>query len=274
MHVSLFKLAPTGSRKGITCDADGAFIGTIPLLKRVRENGRDVWVPRDHRSVSKELGACFGLPIDLASKAAGLAAIARALNAGDVARAQMLTLFLRFPDPAPILKAKPARAEVLKFVGQLIEGDFIKANSNRTELAKFNPNHWPAKSPEGPGRFAPKGEGAVGTPLSGEPEKTELHLPSHSSAENPTEDVRVTAGQTDSASFGTDSFGNPIGRTSECRWTLSHHFPKPATKSLLTLSSSACPAALLRILRRPPTTQPSFTKALSRHYSYLTLVTI
>jgi len=42
-----FRLSPSGSGRGISCDANGAFIGTIPPLKRSRANGKDDWEPGD-----------------------------------------------------------------------------------------------------------------------------------------------------------------------------------------------------------------------------------
>jgi hypothetical protein len=159
MFFSLFKLASFGSRDGVSCSADGAFIGSVALLKRANANGGETWAPRDTNAISRDLSRSFGLLIDLSAKAPALKAIAVALNAGDIARAQMLALFLRFPDPAPIAKTKPSISEITKFVGRLIEGGFIKGDRASDKFGKFNPNHWPAGAPEGPGRFAPKKSG-------------------------------------------------------------------------------------------------------------------
>jgi hypothetical protein len=161
MSVSWFKLARAGSRDGVSCDKDGAFIGSIALLNRATANGTETWQVRDTGAISCDLSRCFGLQIDISSKAAGLSAIARALNAGDVAKAQILALQLRFPDPASIAKAAPSRAEIIAFVRQLLESDFIKANWNPSQP------RWPKFSPDSQGgRFAPKG---IGTGPSNEP---------------------------------------------------------------------------------------------------------
>jgi hypothetical protein len=166
MSFSLFKLAPSGSRDGVSCSADGAFIGSVALLKRVNANGAESWTPRDANAISRDLSRSLGLPIDVSSKASCFKAIAVALNAGDIARAQTLTLFLRFPDAAPLTKAKPDRTELFRFVDLLIEGGFVKAVQSSGKFAKFNPNHWPAGAPDSQGgEFAPKGTGVTGPNL-------------------------------------------------------------------------------------------------------------
>jgi hypothetical protein len=73
---------------GIFCDEGGAFIGAVPMLARTHRNGKDEWRPRDCDHLSEELSAQYGLPVDMSSKGGGLAAIAKALNEGDVVRAQ------------------------------------------------------------------------------------------------------------------------------------------------------------------------------------------
>jgi hypothetical protein len=147
-----FRLSPSGH--GVSCDAGGVFVGSIPLLKRTRTNGREIWEPRDCDELSAELGSRFGLPIDASSKAQGIAAAARALNEGAVARAQLVTLHLRIPDPSPLAKAKPSRGEIIAFIRGLYEIDLLKADWDPTKHPR-----WPKLSPDSQGgRFAPKGE--------------------------------------------------------------------------------------------------------------------
>jgi hypothetical protein len=99
LQIHEFKLVPTGSGRGVACDVGGAFIGPVPLLKRVQANGKDVWQPRAGDELSEELGSHWGLPIDVSSKGKGLASVARALNDGDVPRARLVMLRLKFPAP-------------------------------------------------------------------------------------------------------------------------------------------------------------------------------
>jgi spore germination cell wall hydrolase CwlJ-like protein len=106
------------------------------------------------------------------------------------------------------MKAKPDRAEVVKFVDQLIESDLLETKSESPKLAKFNQNHRPAHAPDSRGgQFAPKGEGSDGSAADGS-QSPQLQLPVD--APTTAENVRVTAGETDSASYGTDSFGNTM----------------------------------------------------------------
>lgn len=72
-----FHLSPPGMGQGVSCDAEGAFIGAIPILNRLRRDGRDTWHPRDCEELSKQIGVHYGLPIDMSSKTDGLRAIPR-----------------------------------------------------------------------------------------------------------------------------------------------------------------------------------------------------
>lgn len=150
-----FRLSPAGEG-GVSCDKAGAFIASIPILERVRRSGRDVWQPRDCADLSERVSAQYGLPVDLSSKAGGIAAIARALNAGDVARAQIAALLLRIPDPLPLSKAASSRQDIIALVRDL----------DWSGMLKWDPDEhprWPAASAEGRGgEFAPKdGAGAA-----------------------------------------------------------------------------------------------------------------
>lgn len=82
-----FHLSSRGNG-GVFCDEGGAFVGAVPLLVRTRRDGKDEWQPRDCDDLSQEMRAQYGLPVDMSSKGGGLAAIAKALNEGDVVRAQ------------------------------------------------------------------------------------------------------------------------------------------------------------------------------------------
>ena len=128
---------------GVCCDADGAFVGAVPLLKRTN----DEWTSRDSEELSESLSEAYGLPVDVSPKTKALAAVARALNEGNVARAQMTTLFAHFPDPPRLAKRAPSRDEIIGLAQALDWAGLLKINSN----------HYPAKAPGGKGgQFAPK----------------------------------------------------------------------------------------------------------------------
>jgi hypothetical protein len=96
---------------GVFCDEGGAFVDAIPLLARTRGNGKDEWRPRDCDDLSQEMSTQYGLPIDMSSKSGGLAVIAKALNEGDVVRAQVATVLLGIPHPPSLSKGAPSRPE-------------------------------------------------------------------------------------------------------------------------------------------------------------------
>ena len=159
-----FRLSPPGGGHGVSCDADGAFVDSVPLLKRSQAGGQEFWVPRDSDELSAALGAHYGLPIDVSSKALGLNAIARALNSSDVARAQIVTLHLEFPEfPAPAQLARSASPanELEKFVRELHWSGLL----GKVWEPDDHPR-WPAGAPDSQGgRFAPRDEsdGAQGS---------------------------------------------------------------------------------------------------------------
>ena len=99
----------------------------------------------------------FSIPVDLSRKSGGLATIAHALNAGEVARAQIATLNLQIPDPPPSSTIAPARDELVKLISSLDASGLIKADWNPDEHPR-----WPAGAPDSQGgEFAPKGEGEL-----------------------------------------------------------------------------------------------------------------
>jgi hypothetical protein len=129
--------------QGVRCDTDGAFVGAVPLLDR---NG-DKWESRHGVELSKALSRVYGLPVDVTPKRGGLSVIAKALNDGDVARAQIGALFLHLPDPLPLKKGAPNQSEIIDLALAL----------DCAGILKINTRHYPAKAPGGKGgQFAPK----------------------------------------------------------------------------------------------------------------------
>ncbi len=148
-----FRLSSRG-KSGVSCSDDGAFVGAIPILARARKNGKDEWRLRDCRDLSEEMSAQYGLPVDMASKKSGLQVIAKALNDGDLARAQVATVLLGIPDPPQLSKGDSSRQRMIKLVRDL----------HWSGMLKWDPDEhprWPAGSADGKGgEFAPKGEGS------------------------------------------------------------------------------------------------------------------
>lgn len=150
-----FRLSPAGSGHGVSCDEAGAFIDSIPLLKRTRLNGETVWVARNAAEISDALSSNYGLPIDFSSRAGGLNAIARALNEGELARAQTATVLLAIPEAPVLSKSASARHGLIRFIRDLHQSNLIKADWDADEHPR-----WPAGAPDSQGgQFAPKGEG-------------------------------------------------------------------------------------------------------------------
>jgi len=176
--VRTFSLSPRGDRFGVTCDADGAFIGPVPLLERgVDRFGRAAWRPRRIDPLNLDLSFCYGLPVDIAAKAGGLAAVANALNDGALLRAQIATLHLALPDLPRIddgtrrHERRVALAKALRWSG------LLKADPD-------DPEHpgWPAGTPDGRGgKFRPKDDNGGGL---GEPPKIPDKGPATEKAKN------------------------------------------------------------------------------------------
>jgi hypothetical protein len=91
--------------EAVRCGPGGLFVGSVPLLRRRRNlYGREGWSVRSEEELNKELAARYGLPIEVAAKAGGLASVARALDRGDLALAGIAAAPLQFPDPPPLEK--------------------------------------------------------------------------------------------------------------------------------------------------------------------------
>ncbi len=163
-----FRLSAPGSGRGVSCDANGAFIGAISLLQRTSMHGEERWEPRHCEDLSKQLGLEFDLPIDMLSKVGGLKAICNALNEGDIARAQIATVLLGIPEPPALAKSAPSESDMIKFIRDLHWSGLIKRDWD----PDFHPR-WPAGAPESQGgQFAPIGA-AIGAVV-GAIENTEV----------------------------------------------------------------------------------------------------
>ena len=140
-----FRLSPTGGR-GVSCSADGALVGPVPPLKRATDlSGRETWVPRSATAINADLGFCYGLPVDVASRAGGLIAIARALNDGEILRAKIAALHLQFPDLPPLTRSHEEASALAKALHQ---SGILKADWNPAKHPRLG-------GPPNAGWFAP-----------------------------------------------------------------------------------------------------------------------
>jgi hypothetical protein len=152
-----FSLALPGDRRGFSCDANGAFIDGIPLLKRRTTDFGEIWERRDSELLSDELSSHYGLPIDVSSKSAGLETIAKALNANAIARAQTVALQLQFPPRPKIEQGAAWEDAAIKFIHALRSRGWLRKTWDSDEHPR-----WPEGAPDSQGgQFAPK-DGNVG----------------------------------------------------------------------------------------------------------------
>jgi hypothetical protein len=114
---------------GVSCAKDGAFVGDVPLLERLRDpSGPVQWQPRRMADLNRDLGKRYGLPVEFNAKLAGLAAIARALDRGDLFHAQIATLHLQIPDPPVLTKKTQSMSEIADLARQLRSSGLLKAD--------------------------------------------------------------------------------------------------------------------------------------------------
>jgi hypothetical protein len=142
----LFRL----SDGGVQCGEDGLFVGSVAMLVRSpRAGGGEFWEVRPSDELDRDLGAAYGLPIDVASKRDGLAGVARALDRGEMPLAGIAAVLLGLPDPPSLAKdaltcGSSELATQLLWSG-LLKGDWDPAKHPRTG------------EPPNPGWFAPTG---------------------------------------------------------------------------------------------------------------------
>jgi hypothetical protein len=90
---------------GVSCDETGVLVGSVPLVEPCHGcAGLKKFRPRPLADINRDLSKRYGLPVEFDAKIEGLAAIARALDRGDVLYARIATLHLQIPDPPPLAK--------------------------------------------------------------------------------------------------------------------------------------------------------------------------
>jgi len=94
-----FRLRPGG----LDCNPQGLTLAGKALLKRAAwPSGREFWEPASISEIQSAFQEVYGSAFRASDKVNGLRFIAAALNAGDIARAQIASVFLRLPDPADV----------------------------------------------------------------------------------------------------------------------------------------------------------------------------
>jgi hypothetical protein len=136
---------------GVSCDADGVYVGDVPLLTRSQASGANKsWIARPISQLNDELSALYRIPIDAASKANALALIATAFNRGDMATAAIATVQMQFPNPPPVAKGVESRAEIERRSTELYHSALLKF---------WDPAKHPRTgTPPNAGWFAPVGQ--------------------------------------------------------------------------------------------------------------------
>lgn len=145
----LIRLAKSRQDAGLACLPEGLFIGGVPLLEPPGTDGGGAWRPRPVEDLNRDLSTLYGLPVDFTSKMASVRSVAQALQRGDIAHAQMVALDMRLPSAPDLAKSTSTAKKAGTLALRLLASG----------LLKYNDRHWEAGSPEGPGRFAPKGQG-------------------------------------------------------------------------------------------------------------------
>jgi hypothetical protein len=153
-----FSLSDTPG-SGVFCGADGLFVGGVPLLEQTHSGGGlEQWQSRPVSELNRDLGKRYGLPIEFNTKLGGLAAVARALERGDLIHARIATLHLRIPDPPAPGKSGCNAIEITGLARQLCASSMLKMPSDPTKWDPTKHPRWPAGSPDSiGGEFAPGG---------------------------------------------------------------------------------------------------------------------
>jgi hypothetical protein len=101
---------------GLACDEKGVALGPIALVDALSSNGKCVYRPRPAEEIARALALAYGpfAADDLARRLRGLDVAARALEAGDLAKAGIATVLLKLPPLTAEACAKLAREPTLR----------------------------------------------------------------------------------------------------------------------------------------------------------------
>jgi hypothetical protein len=147
---------------GVFCDENGLSVGGVPCWNELAVTAAPSNGARARYSVSnRDLSKRYGLPIDISPKMGSLAAMARALDRGDLVHASIAALHLQLPDPPELAKSPPAVPEVIELARNLKASGLLKADWDPTKHPR-----WPAGSPGGiGGEFSASGSANLDSPI-------------------------------------------------------------------------------------------------------------
>ena len=113
--VPMFRLMKCGG-EGLCCDSRGVALGPVALVEAAEANGRRVYRVRPAEEIARTLALAYDpfTPDDLARRLSGLDVAARALEAGDMAKAAAATVLLKLPPLSVDAMAKLVRDPTLK----------------------------------------------------------------------------------------------------------------------------------------------------------------
>jgi hypothetical protein len=79
LGLRVFRLSERPSDQGICCNAEGVFVGSVPLLEHLGLNRRakEQWVVRPQAELNERLALLYEMPVDVAAKIGGIETIAR-----------------------------------------------------------------------------------------------------------------------------------------------------------------------------------------------------
>ena len=159
---------------GLSCDADGLFLGPTPLLQRSASRG---FAPRPQAELERILARGFGVGVWLDRLMPGLVAVSSALNADNLCGARIAAVQLRIPDLPDVLTRLDMQLEDIQLS--------LDRVSKTTAAGDWDPAEHPRTgTPPNPGWFAPTGDdgefdGALRpTLVSDNSNGGRLHLPS------------------------------------------------------------------------------------------------
>lgn len=111
----MFRLTSRGC-DGLCCDVRGVALGPVALVEAAEANGRRVYRVRPAEEIARTLALAYDpfAPDDLARRLSSLDVAARALEAGDMAKAMVATVLLKLPSLSDEAIAKLACNPTLK----------------------------------------------------------------------------------------------------------------------------------------------------------------
>ncbi|HYM04044.1 MAG TPA: hypothetical protein VET85_13915 [Stellaceae bacterium] len=166
-----YRLSGSGHANEISCSQSGAFVGSVPLLARDTGLGSGNWKPRSIAELNTALTVAYGLPVDLAQKANGFAVVARSLNTGNLALAQIAMLHLHLPALPTLAKGEEQREQTVALAALLHRTGILKFNSDLREtlcdLAKRDVSSEPRipRGQHGAGRWTTSANSSEGSPI-------------------------------------------------------------------------------------------------------------